>query len=27
MECRAPYAEAFHCTKLVIEAPVSVRKP
>lgn len=27
MECRAPYAEAFHCTKLVIEVPVSVRKP
>jgi LmbE family N-acetylglucosaminyl deacetylase len=27
MECRAPYAEAFHCTKLVIEAPVPVRKP
>jgi LmbE family N-acetylglucosaminyl deacetylase len=22
MECRAPYAEAFHCTKLVIEALV-----
>jgi LmbE family N-acetylglucosaminyl deacetylase len=27
MECRAPYAEAFTCTKLVIGAPLTGRRP
>jgi LmbE family N-acetylglucosaminyl deacetylase len=26
MECRAPYAEAFHCMKLLIEVPIPANK-